>query len=156
VSSGPNPELIKQVLPQLDTLCEEMPRDERPWYYRGDLAVRLHDLRIAEESLHRCLSLLSQPHLTPMRRQIRASALYDLACVYARTGRLSSCRRILLESNNLQPLDGKWLRRDPDLRPLRRCAWFHQLCRLPLRRKPVLHGRADLFRLRHRRLRRIG
>jgi hypothetical protein len=62
------------------------PDDEFLWSSLGNLELRLGNLREAEVALNQCLDSPS------CREDKRAGALYNLACVFARTDRPDACR----------------------------------------------------------------
>jgi len=119
----------------LDAQSERTPRDERVWYAKGDLALRQGDYSTAEVSLDQCIILLSTAHLTPLRQQTRAGALYDLACVYAQTARPNLCKQSLTNAFRMRSFSRHWMRKDPDLVNVRPFVWFQHLCRVGLKRR---------------------
>jgi hypothetical protein len=97
------------------------PRDERLWAWCGHLLIKLDRLTEAEQALQHCRSM-------PVCSQgTHADALYNLACVYARTDRESECRSALEACNQLRPLNRKWLIQDPDLAAMHGKPWFEAL-----------------------------
>lgn len=120
---------------RLDEQVVRTPGDERVWSVRGNLLLRLNRLAEAEQSLDRCLSLLSSSYLSPLRREVSADANYDLACAYARTGRYRKCRGALREVALIRPLNRSWMRVDQDLTAVHPFVWFQKICRTGLQRK---------------------
>lgn len=96
-------------------------RDERGWRYRGHLALLLGHYDEAIQALSYSVSL---PHSDYV---IRANALYDLACAFARVGDEEHCQEALLASQSSKPIDRAWLLEDPDLESYRNCPWFVEL-----------------------------
>jgi Flp pilus assembly protein TadD len=79
---------------------------------------RLHD---AEERLRRAVA-------SPMTGDfLRAHALYNLACVLARTEREEECREVLAEAVRLNPQNRQLLCNDPDFAAVRGSEWFTTL-----------------------------
>jgi len=134
---------------RLDQQCARTPWDERVWQERGTLALAGGDLAGAEADLIHCLNLLSDPLIGPCRRETRALALYYLACVYARSGRLDECRRALVEATSLTRLNERQARLDADLEVARPYAWFQNLWRQRLTRREA--GQVH-YRSRHHRI----
>lgn len=97
------------------------PDDELLFLHLGDLELRLGNLAEAETALNQCLAL------STCRAENRAGALYDLACVMARTGRLDVCRNALEEAELLRPSPSQHLTDDPDLEAVRDQQWFREL-----------------------------
>lgn len=97
------------------------PRDETLWRSYGGLLLRLDRLTDAEAALRTCLALPSSGEDT------RGSALYDLACVQARTGREEECRAALEELDRLGAFDRRHAATDPDLTAVRDRVWFQAL-----------------------------
>lgn len=98
-------------------------RDIRLALHRSTLLLRLGRLDAAEQALNACSSV-------PAGGDERASVLYNLGCVYARTGRDEECRDALVKSGQLAPFFGlrrDWLLRDPDLESVRDKEWFRAL-----------------------------
>jgi hypothetical protein len=96
------------------------PRDERFWEYYGLLALLMDDLDGAERILSRALSLPWASTST------QTSALYNLACVHARRGRETACRRTLEHFLSLTPTpsDRFPLATDEDFDQMRSKSWF--------------------------------
>lgn len=112
------PDLIENALLAFNERAESAPHDERVPCWHGGVLLRLGRLDEAEELFRRSLSL-------PMSQgDIRAEALYDLACVYARQNNEAECRRMLEERAKVKPLDREWLARDPDFNSVRETVWF--------------------------------
>jgi tetratricopeptide (TPR) repeat protein len=112
---------LEHSLAELEKKISQFPDHEGLWWRCGSILLRLGRLAEAEERLNkslRCASCHSEP---------RASALYDLACVYARQGREEQCRNMLEESVELHPRYIEQLAKDPDLETVRDCSWFRQL-----------------------------
>jgi len=125
---------MSDVEARLDEQCTRTLWDERVWEERGALALAHGDLPGAEADLTQCLNLLSDPLIGPCRRETRAIALYHIASVYARSGRLDECRHALAEAISLTPLNGRRARLDPDLEAVRPYSWFQNLWRRRLKR----------------------
>jgi hypothetical protein len=116
-----NRESLERGLSKLEGLASVMPLDERLWLVCGNLLLRLGRLAEAEDRLDRCLNLQS------CDSEIGARAKYDFACVYAREGDEERCRAVLLDSDQLHPLDRSWLAQDSDFQVMRDRQWFQQL-----------------------------
>jgi hypothetical protein len=104
---------------------ERTPRDERLWVSLGNLLLRLGRLRAAERVLRYSLTLPAANDET------RRAVCYDLACVYARSGREAESRAALEERGRLGTLDPEWLRQDPDLDSVRNREWFNEFLGSP-------------------------
>lgn len=110
--------LLGRALRDLQRRVTTVPEDERLWERCGNLLLRLGRLEEAEEALKRSLSLRL------CDSELRASALYDLACVYARTGMEEECLAALEDSSQVRPLNKDWMQKDPDLESVRERGWF--------------------------------
>lgn len=115
------PEWVESALSAFYARAESAPQDERVHFWLGSLLLGLGRFGDAQESLQQSLSLPTS------RGDIRAAALYNLACVYARLNDEAECRRMLEERARIEPLDRDWLARDPDLESVRDTAWFQSL-----------------------------
>jgi tetratricopeptide (TPR) repeat protein len=112
---------MEEALAELGGLGDRSPADERIYEWRGYLLLRAGRLAEAQESLLRCLAMEN------CRGKTRSSALYNIACVYARTGREQDCRTALDEHVKLRPLNKEWTSRDPDFESVRELTWFNSL-----------------------------
>lgn len=128
-------EVIDTIMTRLDAQSARTPTDERVWRVRGNLLLRLNRLSEAEQSLDRCIALLSTRQPTPLHLECQACAYYDLACVYALTGRYPQCQRALREVLRRQSHGRHWMRHDADLVAVQPFVWFQKLCRRGLKRK---------------------
>jgi tetratricopeptide (TPR) repeat protein len=100
-------------------------RDERVLGASGFVLLLLGKNAEAEERLRRALAspLIDQ--------QYRAEALYNLACVLARTGREEECRTSLEEAVHLWPWFRRGLLQDEDFSSVRGQGWFQSLAPEP-------------------------
>lgn len=114
-------EYLERTLTALEGVGSAASRDERVRLYRGLLLLQLDHLAEAELELQQCLRM---PTCTG---DSRASVLYNLACVYARTGREDLCRTTLQEALQLWPQLRHSLETDRDLAAVREIAWFQTL-----------------------------
>lgn len=96
-------------------------RDERLDLYAGNLLVWLCRWREAEDRLQSCIS---HPLCS---NDTRAAALYDLACVAARTGRPDNCREWLESAIRLEPRKIEQIATDRDLHSVHQAEWFKAL-----------------------------
>jgi hypothetical protein len=96
-------------------------RDERVRLNRGHLLIKLNRLTEAEEELDQCLTMPSCTGLT------QATALYNLACIYALMNREELCRTTLPKAIELWPQFREEMARDPDFVTVRESAWFQAL-----------------------------
>lgn len=119
---------LEGVAGRLDSQVEQTPRDERVWHQRGYVALIRGHLDTAEASLVRCLKLTARPRMLLSAQTIRNSALYNVACVFARAGRPDECRATLEELAGQGQLNCDWARTDADLENARTLPWFHALC----------------------------
>lgn len=115
------PDLIENALLAFNERVESAPNDERIPCWHGGVLLRLSRFDEAEELFRHSLSLPTS------QGDIRAEALYNLACVYARQNNEAECRRTLEERARVKPLDREWLARDPDFESVRATAWFQSL-----------------------------
>jgi hypothetical protein len=93
------PERLERALADLEAQSAAMPHDERLWNSCGNLLLRLGRVEEARGRLERSLRPPS------CEGESRAAALYDLACVQARSGHHEACRDSLGECRRLRPLD---------------------------------------------------
>ncbi len=114
-------EYLERTLTALEEVGSAASRDERVRLYRGLLLLRLDSLPEAELELQRCLGM------STCTGDSRASVLYNLACVYARTGREDLCRTTLQEALQIQPRIRQSLETDRDFAEVRGIAWFQTL-----------------------------
>ena len=112
---------LEDVLTLLENLGATANRDERVRSHRGLLLLRLDRLHEAELELQQCLEMPSCVGET------RATVLYNLGCVYARTGRVDLCMAALREAIALWPLFRQSLETDPDFITVREMPWFQEL-----------------------------
>jgi hypothetical protein len=119
------PEQLERALADLEGHCVNLPHDERLWNACGNLLLRLGRVEEARARLERSLRLPS------CEGGSRAAALYDLACVQARSGCADACREALVECRRLRPLDASWMSQDTDLQSVRSTSWFRDLLEHP-------------------------
>jgi hypothetical protein len=119
------PERLERALADLEGHRAAIPRDERLWNSCGNLLLRLGRVDEARDRLSGSLRLAS------CSGESRATALYDLACVEARSGRNDACREALDECRRIRPLDASWMAEDPDLQSVRDMPWFQDLIQHP-------------------------
>jgi tetratricopeptide (TPR) repeat protein len=115
--------VAEAMLSKVEDQLKETPQDERLWWWLGHCHLVVGDLEQAETALQHCLEL------PRCRGKTRASATYDLACVYARRGQSEECRAKLLESHSIRPLNRQVLTKDQDLKPMLTKKWFKELLR---------------------------
>jgi hypothetical protein len=115
-------ESLERTLAALENLGTAASRDVRVGLHRGLLLLRLGRLREAELELQRGLAM---PSCTA---DTRASVLYNLACVYARTDREDLCCTTLQEAIALWPSFCPNVQDDPDFTAVRESLWFRKLC----------------------------
>jgi tetratricopeptide (TPR) repeat protein len=120
ISNTPR-DTLEDVLTLLETLGATTSRDERVRSYRGLLLLMLDRLYEAELELQECLKMPS------CLGETRATALYNLGCVYVRTGRVDLCITALREVIALWPLFRQSLETDPDFITVRETPWFQEL-----------------------------
>ncbi len=113
-----DPGLLKKAVKALSTRAMTASNDERLWEWKGHLLLRAEQLSEAEEALLHCLSLRT------CSGDIRKSAFYNLACVYARLGREQDCHRALQDARGIKPLDREWMSKDLDFASVRDKPWF--------------------------------
>lgn len=112
---------LERELSSVLCLMTTLPPDERLYLKAGNLFVRLGRWQEGEDSLRKCLN-------HPLCSQVtRALALYDLACVAARTGRPNECRDLLEEAIRLIPGHRQGIATDPDFTSVRGEAWFEAM-----------------------------
>src|SRR2546428_9877192 len=114
-------ETLQTILAAFEQVDYMARRDERVRLNRGHLLIKLDRLTEAEEELDQCLTMPSCRGLT------QASALYDLACIYALTNREELCRITLSKAIELWPQFREEMARDPDFVTVRESAWFQAL-----------------------------
>jgi hypothetical protein len=114
-------ETLQSILAAFERVGHIAKKDERVLLNRGYLLIKLHRLTEAEEELNQCLTMPSCKGLT------QASALYDLACIYAMTKREELCRTTLSKAIELWPQFRKELIKDPDFVTVRELTWFQTL-----------------------------
>ncbi len=114
-------EYLERTLTALERIGAAANRDERVRLHRGILLLRLDRLPEAESELQQCLAM------PPCAGNSRASTLYNLACVYARTGREDLCRTTLEEALQIWPQLRQFLETDRDFAAVREIAWFQML-----------------------------
>jgi hypothetical protein len=119
------PESLERAVAEFEAHCATMPQDERLWHSCGNLLLRLGRVEEARSRLERSLRLPSCEGVS------RAVALYDLACVEARSARYDACRDALVECRRIRPLDPDWMGQDPDLQSVRNTPWFQELIQNP-------------------------
>jgi hypothetical protein len=113
-------DVLERAYAKLESSLASGVRDERLFAVGGNLLLRMGQIGTAEEHLRRCLQLASCSEDT------RASALYDLACVLARTGHTEKCRDSLLQALRLRPAFRRQLTDDTDFDGVRGTAWFEE------------------------------
>ncbi len=117
------PERLEQERVSVRAFVGTAPPDERLAWRAGNLLLRLGRPWEAEESFQRCVRhrLCSG--------WIQASALYDLACVAARTERPDRCRELLQQSLRLRPLhqNRQEVAQGPDFASVSNTDWFRAL-----------------------------
>ena len=114
-------EILQTILAAFEQVDYMARRDERVRLNRGYLLIKLDRLTEAEEELDQCLTMPSCTGLT------QASALYDLACIYALTNREELCRTTLLKAIELRPQFREEMIKDPDFVAVRESKWFQAL-----------------------------
>lgn len=114
-------ELLSKAVKALSTRERATPNDERLWAWKGHLFLMAEQLSEAEEALLHCLSLRS------CSGDIRKSAFYNLACVYARFGREEDCHQALQDAARIKPLNRDWMSKDPDFEGVQDKPWFQAL-----------------------------
>lgn len=92
--------------------------DERLLYWRGFVLLLMRRLPEAEAALQDCIAAPS------CDERLRASALYNLACVHACGRRPEECREALQASHRLHPIDKAHAASDPDFENVRGEDWF--------------------------------
>lgn len=117
----PDRGLLKKAVKALSKRARTAPNDERLWAWKGHLLLLGEQLSEAEEALLKSLSLRS------CSGDIRKSAFYNLACVYARLGREEDCHQALQNAARIKPLDREWMSKDPDFEGVRDKQWFRAL-----------------------------
>jgi hypothetical protein len=117
-------QLEAQLLP-IQNLRSSLPPPERLDQHAGNLLLRLGRLGEAEAVL-RCS--IDRPLCSGTTR---AMALYDLACIAARTGRPVLCRDRLQEAIGLLPRLREGLDTDTDLDLVRQARWFQEFSATP-------------------------
>jgi hypothetical protein len=122
------PDRLEQQLSHVRQLIATSPPDERLDLYAGNLLLRLGRLQEGEQSLRDCLS-------RPLCSELSGgAALYDLACVAARTDRPALCRELLEEAIRLLPQQRDQIAADPDFTSVSSTDWFKAM--LPDKRSP--------------------
>jgi len=114
-------ETLQTILAAFEQVGYMARRDERVRLNRGYLLIKLDRLTEAEEELNQCLKMPSCTGLT------KASALYDLACIYALTNREELCHTTLPRAIEIWPQFREEIARDPDFVAVRESAWFQAL-----------------------------
>ncbi|MFL5628932.1 MAG: TPR end-of-group domain-containing protein [Ktedonobacteraceae bacterium] len=114
-------ETLQTILAAFEQVDRMARRDERVRLYRGNLLLKLGNLAEAEKELVQCLTMPSCKGLT------QASALYDLACIYALTNREEFCRTTLPKAIELWPKFREEMLKDPNFVSVRDSAWFQSL-----------------------------
>lgn len=114
-------DLVIPAVSAFESRATVTPRDERIQNWLGGVLLRLNRLTEAEAAFQRSLVLPG------CQGDARASALYDLACVYARQNKENACRSALEESAILKQPGKQLLVEDPDLESIRDRDWFRSL-----------------------------
>jgi hypothetical protein len=114
-------ETLQTILAAFEQVDDMAGSDERVRLYRGHLLIKLDRLAEAEEELDLSLTMPSCKGLT------QASALYDLACIYALTNREALCRTTLRRVIKIWPQFREEMIKDPDFGAVRDSAWFQEL-----------------------------
>lgn len=114
-------EILQSILAAFEQVGYMARRDERVRLNSGYLKIKLNRLTEAEKELDLCLTMPSCTGLT------QASALYDLACIYALTNREELCRTTLPRVIELWPQFREEMARDPGFVTMREAAWFQAL-----------------------------
>jgi hypothetical protein len=112
------PDRLEQQLSHVRQLIATLPPDERLDLCAGSLLLRLSRLEEGEQSLRDCLS---RPLCSELSRGV---ALYDLACVAARTDRPALCRELLEEAIRLLPQQRDQIAADPDFTSVSSTDWL--------------------------------
>ena len=114
-------ETFQTVLNAFEQVGDITRRDARVRLYRGHLLIKLDRLTEAEKELDLCLTMPS------CIGRILASALYELACIYALTNREELCCTTLPKAIELQPQFRKEMMKDPDFVTVRESVWFQAI-----------------------------
>lgn len=114
-------ETLQTILAAFEQVGYMARRDERVHFYYGHLLIKLDRLAEAEEELNQCLMMPSCKGLT------QASALYNLACIYALTNREELCRMTLPSAITIWPQLREGMAKDPDFVTVRNSLWFQAL-----------------------------
>jgi tetratricopeptide (TPR) repeat protein len=114
-------EKLEEALAALEKQRQRTPNDERVWMWLGVTLLFLDRPEEAEDLLQHSIEM------PWCRNSILPSALYNLACAYARTGKEDECRTTLEHSLRLQSRSRHQLNTDPDFEAVRDKEWFHQL-----------------------------
>jgi hypothetical protein len=109
---------LQQQLDEVRRLITRYPASERLAYATGNLELRLGHIAEADRSLNECLAhpLCARP--------TRVVALYDLACVAARSGRPDECRTHLEAFLALSPHQRTNVGKDSDFESVKDAPWF--------------------------------
>lgn len=114
-------ETLQPILAAFEQVDRMAGRDERVRLYSGHLLIKLGRTVEAEEELVQCLTMSS------CRGINQATALYDLACIYALTNREDLCRTTLPKAIELWPKFREVMIKDPDFVMVRDLVWFQGL-----------------------------
>lgn len=114
-------DLLNDALIDLEKQIMETPNDERVMYGMGNVLLRLGRYADAVARLQECLAM------SWCTMEMRASALYDLGCAYARMGCTEECQKALTESRQLRASNLDWWSKDLDLASVQDLDWFQHL-----------------------------
>lgn len=116
-----DPMILNTVLTALERSGDAVRRDERVQQLHGVLLIKISRLSEAEEEMEQCLSIPSCTDST------RTFAWYNLACIYALTGREELCRTTLSKAIELGPMLRQQIVGDQDFVLVRSSSWFQAL-----------------------------